>query len=242
MGIPNTYVEGRLFDDLIPHGGDFEKILRLLAANYGVQHAAYLAIELPQLVQPEPYFVSTYPSAWIEHYRRARFVEYDPVLHEAAGAVMPSNWRSLNRRSGLAKQLFRDAAAAGIGDQGVTIPIRGPNGETAMFSLAGFATDETWDALLKQHLGAMQLHAHYFHNLVMDAHGIVNQTRLSRRELEVVAWLCAGKTQEDIAEILNLSLHTVNTYVRSTKFKLNALNTAHLVAKAIRMKLVRPRD
>lgn len=242
MGNQNSVIDSGLFDDLIAHTGDLKKVLRLVAANYGVKHAAYLALELPQLTLAEPYFVSTYPEAWIEHYRHAGYVECDPVLHEASGAIMPSNWRSLNKHSSPAQQLFRDAAAAGIGDQGITIPIRGPNGETAMFSLAGYATNVAWDQLLKQHLGAMQLHAHYFHNLVMDAHGIVDEARLSRRELEVVEWLCAGKTQDDIAQILDISLHTVNTYVRSTKFKLNALNTAHLVAKAIRLRLVRPHD
>lgn len=213
-----------------------------ISNSFDVKHCAYFALELPQLILSEPFFAATYPDVWIQHYRRANYFEFDPVLHQAATAIMPTDWRSLEINTQEAKQLFRDAAAAGIGDQGLTIPIRGPSGETAMFSMTAFASDSCWDDFLVKHMASIQLEAHRFHRSVVQAHGISVRAPLSAREREVIEWLSAGKTHEDVAAILGLSLHTVSTYVRSAKFKLNATNTMHLIAKAIRQKLVRPHD
>lgn len=61
---------------------------------------------------------------------------------------------------------------------------------------------------------------------------------LSERELQVLAWAGAGKTSWEIANILELSEHTVNQYFASCLPKLNATNRLHAVAKAIRLKLI----
>ena len=55
---------------------------------------------------------------------------------------------------------------------------------------------------------------------------------LTRREQEIVGFLAAGVSGEQIAERLFLSGHTVRTHVRNAMAKTNAKTRAHLVALA----------
>ncbi|MDH4439832.1 MAG: LuxR C-terminal-related transcriptional regulator [Rhizobium sp.] len=62
--------------------------------------------------------------------------------------------------------------------------------------------------------------------------------QLSQRERECLEWCAAGKTAEETAIITKLSVHTVESYVRSAMRKLGAVNRMHAVARAIRLKAI----
>ncbi len=62
--------------------------------------------------------------------------------------------------------------------------------------------------------------------------------RLTQRENEVVRWTSEGKTSAEIAIILGLSEHTVNSHIAASVRKLGAVNRVHMVAMALRMGLV----
>jgi LuxR family transcriptional regulator, quorum-sensing system regulator SdiA len=62
--------------------------------------------------------------------------------------------------------------------------------------------------------------------------------RLTQRESEVVRWTSEGKTSAEIAIILGLSEHTVNSHIAASVRKLGAVNRVHMVAMALRMGLV----
>lgn len=64
-------------------------------------------------------------------------------------------------------------------------------------------------------------------------------TALTPRELEIVTMIAEGKTSASIASNLGLSEHTVNSHTVAAMKKLESCNRAHLVARAIRMGLVR---
>jgi two-component system response regulator DesR len=61
----------------------------------------------------------------------------------------------------------------------------------------------------------------------------------SSRELEVLGMLTEGRTTDQIAGMLFLSPATVRSYAESAMRKLDARNRPHLVAKALRMGLLR---
>lgn len=54
-------------------------------------------------------------------------------------------------------------------------------------------------------------------------------TRLAPRHREVAAFVARGYTNQEIARSLNLSVHTVNGYVREALLVTGARNRAHLV-------------
>jgi len=61
---------------------------------------------------------------------------------------------------------------------------------------------------------------------------------LTRRETEILQWTACGKTSEEIAQLLSLSVPTVNTHIRNICGKLNAVNKSHAVALALVHKLI----
>jgi transcriptional regulator EpsA len=57
-----------------------------------------------------------------------------------------------------------------------------------------------------------------------------NMLRLTERELEVIDWIKAGKTNQEIAAILEISLNTVKSHIKRIFQKLNVSKRAQAVA------------
>ncbi len=63
---------------------------------------------------------------------------------------------------------------------------------------------------------------------------------ISERELEVIKYIAEGYTNNEIAEKLFLSPHTVNTHRKNIMQKLGVNNTAAIVMYAVKSQLVSP--
>lgn len=63
---------------------------------------------------------------------------------------------------------------------------------------------------------------------------------LTERENEIIVYISEGYTNEQIAEMLFLSKHTVNTHRKNILGKLGAKNTAGIVMYAVKTQLVSP--
>lgn len=61
---------------------------------------------------------------------------------------------------------------------------------------------------------------------------------LTKRELEVLELICSGKTNQQIADLLCVSLRTAESHRFNLSQKLNATNTAEVVKMALRLGLV----
>ena len=61
---------------------------------------------------------------------------------------------------------------------------------------------------------------------------------LSDREKEVLQLLAEGKTNKEVATLLNLSTHTVETHRTHIMQKLSLHNTAEIVLYAVRKKII----
>lgn len=61
---------------------------------------------------------------------------------------------------------------------------------------------------------------------------------LSTRETQILVQIAHGLSDKEIANELNISPHTIQTYVARICMKLNARNRAHAVAKLILKKLI----
>lgn len=72
------------------------------------------------------------------------------------------------------------------------------------------------------------------------AGGVVGRSNvhLSRRQREVVAWASEGLTADEIAERLNVSVHTADMHLRAVRTRLGVANTVHAVAEALRLGLI----
>jgi DNA-binding CsgD family transcriptional regulator len=157
-------------------------------------------------------------------------------------SVAPVDWLRLNRDQNFRK-VFDPAREFGIGDKGMTIPIRGPFGEFGMLSVTRDCSKKEWISLRDNVMIELQQAAAHIHDHVMRSEPLsryLHHPNLSKRELEVLQWLAAGRSQQDVADILNISTRTVEVHVRSAREKLVALTTSQAVGRAIGMNLIFP--
>lgn len=184
----------------------------------------------------------SYPNAWKEHYQRYNLHEQDPAMLHAQRSQAPIPWSRLVDDP-LYDNLFSAAADFGIPKTGVTIPVRGPYGDKGLLSGTRKMRSEAWDAHLFRILPSMQVEAALLHDSVMQQ-GVVMRAisppSLSLREIEILQWSAAGKTQSDIADILSISSRTVEVHIRSARNKLGSMTTAQAVARAVGMGIIYP--
>lgn len=77
----------------------------------------------------------------------------------------------------------------------------------------------------------------YVHNL--QQRGLQDSYELlTEREKEILQLLAEGKTNKEVATILNLSFYTVETHRTNLMQKLNLHNTAEIVLYAVRKKII----
>lgn len=185
---------------------------------------------------------TTYPDRWKQHYMTEGLHLSDPTLHAAARSIAPVDWGRLEGLEGF-RTVFDQARDFDIPDMGLTIPIRGPFGETGLFSVTTRTAPEEWRKLKRAILADLQLAAVTIHDKVMksdDVTGLLRYTPLSKRETEILQWVAAGKIQQDVGDILSISPRTVEVHLRSSREKLNAMSTSQAVGRAISMGLISP--
>ncbi len=83
----------------------------------------------------------TYSLDWARRYLEQDYRSIDPVVLGAARRFHPFDWKTLDWSSAAARRLMREAIEAGVGNQGFSIPIWGPNGEFALFTVNHNATN-----------------------------------------------------------------------------------------------------
>lgn len=139
--------------------------------------------------------------------------------------------------------VFTQAHDFGIPDQGVTIPVHGPFGDKGMLSVTRKLSVDRWETHTRHIMSDLQQVAAVVHDHVMQQGVVMRAMRapaLSERERETLQWIAAGKSQADVADILNISARTVEVHLRSARAKLGALSTAQAVARAIGMRMIYP--
>lgn len=183
-----------------------------------------------------------YPDAWQAHYVERGFLHKDPTLKIARRSIAPVDWQRLRDEESF-KTIFYDARDFGIHEQGLTIPVRGPFGDIGLFSVTRNCSDHEWKLLKKAILGDLQNAAVFLHDNVVKTSALsrrLTHPTLSDREVEVLQWIAAGKSQQDVADILSISNRTVEVHLRSGRSKLSALNTSQAVGRAIGLGLIYP--
>ena len=186
---------------------------------------------------------ANYPDPWKMHYMRRNLHRVDPTLHKSAQSIAPVDWSRFERDDRF-HAVFYAAEDFGISSQGLTVPVRGPYGDIGLLSVTRNCPREEWDKLKRAVIGELQMAAVHLHDAVMRSDVIsraLRQPRLSSREIEVLQWVAAGKSQMDIGDILSISHRTVEVHLRSAREKLGTLSTVQAVGRAIGLGLILPR-
>jgi DNA-binding CsgD family transcriptional regulator len=222
---------------------DLTAFVRKILKEYELKHAVYYLPGVPGRDDVNPLSVITYDNDWIQRYFEVGYLEIDPVVSEGFAGLLPVDWNTLDKRPPRVRQLFGESAEFGIGRQGLTFPLRGPDGEAALFSITSDLPDDDWRDVKPTYIRDGQVLAHTIHAKAMAiATGSAPdyKAKLTPRERECLTWSAVGKTSEDVATILGISEGVVRIHLQSAQHKLNCLNRTHTVAKALAHKLIFP--
>mgnify|MGYP001450532352 CR=1 FL=1 len=204
---------------------------------YDVDHVVYHSVNRAQ----EPYAALTYGPDWVERYIEKDYARIDPVVQGCYQRFHPVDWKQLDWSGKVARNFLGEAVAAGVGNQGLSVPIRGPNGQFALFTVSATAGDDAWQRFCGAHLSDLLLVAHFMNQKALEFDGGTDRRSarsLSPRELDALSMLAAGQSRGQASEALGISEHTLRVYIEAARLKLGAMNTTHAVALALTQGLI----
>ncbi len=212
--------------------GDLESVIIQFRDYFRIDHTVYHWVSAAD----KQYRCGTYSPDWVARYVDKRYLRIDPVIQGCYQRFHPVDWKRLDW-SGKAVQSFRrDAVAHGVGSQGYSVPLRGPNGQFALFTVNNNCGDADWERFTRTFQRELILIAHFFNQKALDfePERAPNRSQpLSPRELDALTLLALGYGRAKVADTLSISEHTLRVYIESARYKLGAINTVHAVARAL---------
>jgi LuxR family transcriptional activator of bioluminescence operon len=182
---------------------------------------------------------------WKQTYIQKEYWKIDTRIIVARNQVSPFYWSKLPQRA----EFISNDVMQGVWD-GITIPVHGPN---HFFGFLHFTYSpeqkkiSSWLQYIQPFIAylAQQIISAKFALLLkelklplLDDDSKNSFVTLTGQQRKCLSWAAEGKTTEEIALILNISVSTVNKHLDSASVLLNANGRTHAIAKAIDGKLM----
>ena len=217
--------------------GDLQAVIEQCRDYFRVDHIVYHWVN----AAGDQYGCGTYPPDWVQRYVERDYLRIDPVIQGCYRRFHPVDWKRLDWSGKAARAFLREALDYGLGNQGYSIPLRGPNGQFALFTVNHTCSDAEWELFTENNRRVLILIAHGFNQKALDFEPErvpAPSLHLSPRELDALTLLALGYGRAQVAETLSISEHTLRVYIESARHKLGAINTLHAVARAISLGLI----
>jgi len=211
---------------------DLQEATERLRDHNGIAHIVYHWVNSAG----ERFGAGTYSSEWVDRYLEKDYLRMDPVIFGCFQRFHPVDWKQLDWSPKPARAFLREAIEHGVGNQGYTIPIRGPNGQFALFTANDTCSDDVWSAYIEKNARHLMIIAHEFNKKALDFEqrdDALPAPSLSPRELSAMTFLAKGFSRAQAADALKISEHTLRVYIEAARHKLGAMNTTHAVARAL---------
>ena len=214
--------------------------LTILLEQFGVAYGTYLGIDIPALNVRTDYVTTTYPTDWAKHYFAQGYQAIDPAVTQGMRSILAYDWADSDRADPKIRRFFGEAREFGLGENGISIPIRGAAGERVLFSISSNLKGCDWRDFKTESLGNLTLAAYLFHQatLRLELGPGWSPPQLSPQEIEALRWASAGKSCWDTSIIMGISARTVEFYIKNAVAKLGAATKTQAVASAVRMGLL----
>ncbi|MBB4952841.1 DNA-binding CsgD family transcriptional regulator [Agrobacterium vitis] len=212
-----------------------------IAHAFGLSHGTLFVAPTPADVHAAPLVLeSTLPLEFITEYDRHQLVRQCPMITKFSESILPHTWNLMSPPQEDDEVEWTDTARELMLRYGLIVGVFFViNSHDHRRYLMRFEGDRP--PILRHELNELSMIAMEFfdqYNKLLRAE-MNNVDVLSARELEVIRWTAQGKTSVEIGQILTLSDHTINAYMTTAMKKLDCVNRTQLVAKAIRLKLIR---
>ena len=212
-----------------------EEVTRELGFRYfALLHHRCLGARPNQFIR-----IDNYPDAWREELLERHDVAADPVHLASVRTNAGFGWDELESflpLSAAQREILERSGHHGLGP-GFTVPANVPGEPSGSCS---FAVSRGRPLPESRLMCAELIGAHAF-RAARRVHGLAaagGGPRLSRRELQCVRLVAAGKTDWEIAQILGIGVETARQYVKRARAAYDVVSRAQLVACGLRDALV----
>jgi LuxR family quorum-sensing system transcriptional regulator SinR len=166
-----------------------------------------------------------------------------PPLTKALTAIEPFDIRDLSPASAASRSIHKLASNLGIKPVAACYPLLSRNGRAAFLVIQADMREADWRQLRRQHdrdIGALAMRFHAKLLAGKTPEDGIRHTidRLTRREIETLSWIAAGKSYWEIAVILGITERTVRFFMSNARRKLNVVTNAQAVAEALWQDLI----
>lgn len=178
--------------------------------------------------------------------RWKHFANCDPLYLAGLKSTVPLDSIRLRRErrwDRRCRKAWEELDKAGLA-RAILIPLHLPGGgySTIAAYWGDAIGDEDWHSLFAKHRDLVFVAAHEFqdavsqHHLFCDESGV--EIQLTERERECLELAAEGQTTDEIADFLALTPHTVRFHLGNAFRKLDAVNRAEAVARAMKRGLL----
>ena len=210
--------------------------------EFGYDRVSYtLCTDHPSLGLSKQHGLSTsYPDDWMSHYIENSFLKTDPVVNQLLKSKLPFYWDHLIAnldKDSKPYNLMKDAEDAGVGD-GIGISFRTPYDEITGIGIARskrLSKNQSYDDMAK-----IYFITSYFHETYRSLITPQFDVKLNSKQLDILSWAAEGKTDSEIAELMNLNFNTIRYHWNKIFEELSTFNKVHAVSKALRLKIITP--
>tara|TARA_R110001606_G_scaffold79744_1_gene184037 strand:- start:29 stop:718 length:690 start_codon:yes stop_codon:yes gene_type:complete len=207
---------------------DFFRLFKSLAGTHGFSHFGITEIlaEEQGINLQHVHALHNFPASWFSDPKDLMIGNADPVALYLQQSSAP---HLMHVQQGAGTVL-----SASGSDLAAIVPLHAVTGKRYGLIMIGGHSNPDHQALALIALDAALIFQRYF-EVILSLETI---SGLSDREIQIVRWTSEGKTSAEIAIILALSEHTVNSYIAAVLRKLQVVNRAQMVASAIRSGLI----
>ncbi|WP_137132381.1 LuxR family transcriptional regulator [Rhizobium sp. FY34] len=225
--------------EIISLGTQFDvfRMMRRVTEAYGCR--SFIVSELPSRTVLElsgKTIITNWPSELLSLFDQASMLQNSPNLQRMRQSTRPFRYSAVEvareRGDTVAKELFE---RFGMGE-GAFFPAHDPLGNRGAVGFSGEKADFSHQQMMELSYISIHIYQRLAEIRAIDVRPVET---LSEREIDCLNWTAAGKTSAEIADILNLSEHTVNHYLNRATKKLNTVNRTQAVAKSLRIGLIK---
>ncbi|MCX8996312.1 LuxR family transcriptional regulator [Rhizobiaceae bacterium BDR2-2] len=173
--------------------------------------------------------ITNWPTDLLNQYDRKELLPHSPVFRQLRQSTRPFHFDA--RTAGEHGALFESFGMR----HGLWFPVHGSFGALGAIAFSGETPPRPLDLVELCWISI----AVYDQLQKIERRDTPARELLTEREVACLVWTSAGKTSAEIAEILGLSEHTVNHYLNRATRKLDAVNRAQAVAKAMRLNILK---
>jgi len=187
----------------------------------------------------------SYPMDWLGHYLENGYDKIDPVRCYGVFQTGAFTWEDMAKKMPMSKaqkKCFNRGIESGL-NNGIAVALRDKPGELAGMALASSEKKDSYDG----NIDLINAYSNQFY-MVFKRLSQKNEStkpdeapiKLTNSEYETLTWLALGKNKPEIADILYITVHTVDFHIRNCYKKLQANSQALAITKAISMGLIHP--